>query len=158
MFQQHEIKEAAAHALLAKLPESTLEIIDANAQKDDIEWEEEGKEFYLHGQMYDVAYIKLTNGKKLIYCLNDRKEEDLMKRFASAVNSGNEQNRSNKDEHHTIKFQLSDYIILSQHLTTINEPFASVKYIDHGVALITNVTEIFTPPPDLISKNKTCFL
>jgi hypothetical protein len=158
MFQQHEIKEAATHALLAKLPESSLEIIDANAHKNDIEWEEEGKEFYLHWQMYDVAYIKVTNGKKLLYCLNDSKEADLMKRFASAVNSGNEQNSSNKDGHHTIKFQLSDYIILSQHSITINEPVGSVKYIDHSVTLITNVTEIVTPPPDLISKNKTCFL
>jgi len=92
MFQQHQIKEAVKHELLAKLPESSLEIIDANAQKNDIEWEEEGKEFYLHGQMYDVAFIKISNGKKLIYCLNDSKEEGLMKRFANAVNSGNEQN------------------------------------------------------------------
>ena len=62
MFQQHQIKEAVKHELLAKLPESSLEIIDANAQKNDIEWEEEGKEFYLHGQMYDVAFIKISNG------------------------------------------------------------------------------------------------
>jgi len=155
MFQQHEIKEAVKHELLAKLPESSLEIIDANTHKNDIEWEEEDREFYLHGQMYDVAFIKVINGKKLIYCLNDSKEEDLLKRLANAVNSGNQQSSSNKGGHHVIKFQLSDYIMLSQHIVTINEP-VSVKYIDHSVALVTNVIEIFTPPPDLIFKNKTC--
>jgi hypothetical protein len=150
VFQRHQVKEVATHALLSKLPESSLEIIDVNTHKNDIEWEEEGKEFYLHGQMYDVAYIKIINGKTLIYCLNDKKEDDLLKRFAYAVNSGNEQNSSNKDGHHTIKFQLSDYIILSQHSLTINEPVVSVKYANHSVTLITNYTEIFTPPPDLI--------
>jgi hypothetical protein len=154
MFQQHEIKEAVKHALLSKLPESSLEIIDANAHRNDIEWEEEDKEFYLHGQMYDVAFIKIINGKKLVYCLNDSKEEDLLKSLANAVNSGNEQNSTGKHGHHVIKFQLSDFVMLSEHTIAINEP-VSVKYIDHSVTLITNLTEIFTPPPDLISKNKT---
>jgi hypothetical protein len=158
LFQQHEIKEAAKHELLSKLPESALEIIDGTAYKNDIEWEEEDREFYLHGQMYDVAFIKIVNGKKLIYCLNDSNEEDLLKRLAKAVDSRNEQNSSGKNDHHIIKFQVSDFIILTLNtLTTINEP-ESIKYIDHQVALITNVTEISTPPPDLISKNKTCFL
>jgi hypothetical protein len=148
MFQQYEIKEVVKQELLSKLPESSLEIIDANFYKNDIEWEEEGKEFYLHGQMYDVAFIKVINEKKLIYCLNDSKEEELLKRIASVVNSGNEQNSSNKDGHHTIKFQLSDFIILAQQVTVIREP-VPVKYIDHTVALITNIAEIFTPPPDL---------
>jgi hypothetical protein len=147
MFQQYQIKEAVKHELVAKLPESSMEIIDANAYKNDIEWEEEDREFYLHGQMYDVAFIKIINGKKLIYCLNDSKEENLLKSFANAVNSGNEQNSSNK--HHIIKFQPSDYVILSQHTIKINEPVL-VKYINHTDALITNITEVFTPPPDLI--------
>jgi hypothetical protein len=154
MFQQHELKEAVKHELLAKLPGSSLEIIDANTHKNDIEWKEEDKEFYLHGQMYDVAFIKVINGKTLIYCLNDSKEEDLLKRLANAVNSGNEQSSTSKHGHHIIKFQLSDFVMLPQH-TIINET-VSMKYIDHSVALITNVIKIFTPPPELNLKNKTC--
>jgi hypothetical protein len=154
MFQQYQIKEAVKHELLAKLPESSLEIIDANAHKNDIEWEEEDREFYLHGQMYDVAFIKISNGKKLIYCLNDSKEEDLMKRFANAVNSGNEQNSTSKHGHHIIKFQLSDFVLLNEHTIKINER-VSTTYFDRSFALITNFTEVFTPPPDLILKNKT---
>jgi len=154
MFQQHLIKEAVKHELLAKLPESSLEIIDADAHEKDIEWEEEDMEFYLYGQMYDVAYIKVINGKKLIYCLNDSKEDDLLKRLANTIDSGKGQSHSNKAGHQVIKFQQCDCIMLSQHEIAINEP-VSVKYIDHSVALITNVIEIFTPPPDLIFKHKT---
>jgi hypothetical protein len=148
-FQQQRVKEAVKQDLLAKMPESSLEIIDANAHKNDIKWEEEGKEFYLHGQMYDIAYIKMINGQVLIYCLNDSKEEALLKGFASAINSGNEQSSSNKGGHHTIKFQLPDYVIPAQQTTVTDEPL-SVKYVNHTIALTTNVTKIFTPPPDLI--------
>lgn len=158
MFRQHEIKEAVKHELLAKLPESSLEIIDADIHKNDMEWEDEGREFYLHGQMYDVAYTKIVNGKKLIYCLNDRKEGDLLKRFARAVAASNEQGSTGNHGHHIIKFQLSDFLAISQqHIITANEA-VPVKYIDHPVALISNTREILTPPPDLIFKYKTRFL
>ena len=149
MFQQHQIKETVKHELLAKLPESSLQIIDANTHKNDIEWEEEGREFYLQGQMYDVAFIKVTDGKTLIYCLNDSKEEVLLKSLANAVNSGNEQNSSNKDGHYIIKFQLSDFLIISEHIIAINEP-APLQYADYSSSLISHITEVFTPPPDLI--------
>ena len=154
LYQQYELKETVKHELLAQLPESSLEIIDANAVADDIEWEEEDMEFYLHGQMYDVAYIKTVNGKKMIYCLNDRKEDQLLKDLAKAVSSGNDQNSNNKHGHHIIKFQLSDFIISTENKITISQP-ATTKHVDYTVDLITNIIEIFTPPPDLTQKNKT---
>jgi hypothetical protein len=149
MFQQYQVKESVKQELMSKLPESSLEIIDADACKDDIEWEEEGREFYLQGQMYDVAFIKVTDGKKLIYCLNDSKEKALLESFANAIKSGNEQNSSNKGGHHIIKFQLPDFLILNGYAVTICEPL-SVPYVDYSSSLISNITEVFTPPPDLI--------
>jgi hypothetical protein len=155
--QQHQIKESVKQELLSRLPESSLEIIDANANKNDIEWEEKNKEFYLHGQMYDVAFIKVADGKKLIYCINDNKEEDLLKRFANAVKSVNEQSNSGKDGQHEVKFQLSDFLIPDLQIITISEPVPA-KYVDYSSPLINNITELFTPPPDLMLKNKTRFL
>ena len=152
--QQHQIKESVKQELLSKLPESSLEIIDANANRNDIEWEEKNKEFYLHGQMYDVAFIKVINGEKLIYCLNDSKEKDLLKSLANAVKSVNEQSNSRKDGQHVIKFQLSDYLMLDQQLITISA-LVPAKYVDYSSPLTTNITELFTPPPDLMLKNKT---
>lgn len=150
MFQQHQIKEAVKHTLLSKLPESSLEIIDADTHKNDIEWEEENREFWLHGQMYDVAFIRLINGKTFIYCLNDNKEAALLKSLAKAIDSGNDQSSSNKDGHHVIKFHVSDFMILTHNTLPIKNELVSIKYINHQVALINNITEILTPPPDLI--------
>jgi hypothetical protein len=152
--QQHQIKESVKQELLSKLPESSLEKIDAYANRNDIRWEEKDREFYLHGQMYDVAFIKVTDGKTLIYCLNDSKEEDLLKSLANAVKSVNEQTNSGKDGQHVIKFQLADFLIPVQQTITISEPVPA-KYVDYSSPLITHITELFTPPPDLMLKNKT---
>jgi hypothetical protein len=153
-FQQHQIKESAKKELLSKLPESSLEIIDAHANRNEIRWEEKNKEFYLHGQMYDVAFIKVVDGKILIYCLNDSKEEDLLKSLANTVKSVNDQSNSGKEGQHVIKFQLPDFLIPDQQTITINEP-ATAKYVEYSSPLITNIKELFTPPPDLMQKNKT---
>ena len=77
-----------------------------------------------------------------------------MKSFVNAVYSGTEQSSSDKHGHQIIKFQLSDFVMLSEHTIAINKR-VSVKHINHSAALITSITEVFTPPPDLILKNKT---
>ncbi len=57
------------------LAEYDLDIFELNVIKNSVTWEEEGKEFWLKGQLYDVVVQKTINGKKYIYCLNDTKEE-----------------------------------------------------------------------------------
>ena len=133
---------------MAALPESSLEIIDADINKNNIEWEEEGKEFYLHGEMYDVARVKKINGKTLIYCLNDKKEEQVLQDLAKAVQSGSDQNNNGKPGQHLIKFQLADLNILSTEKTSvaINQP-ARQKHFGYTVAIVSNNKEVNTPPP-----------
>ena len=130
VIQQYQLKESIKEKLLATIPEASLDIIDAGINKNDIEWEEEGKEFYLHGLLYDVAAIKIINGRTLIYCLNDKKEEQLLQDLAKAVSSGNDQNTTSKHGGHTVKFQLLDYIILSENTITIGKPVTK-KHVDH---------------------------
>ena len=133
---------------MAALPESSLEIIDADINKNNIEWEEEGKEFYLHGEMYDVARVKKINGKTLIYCLNDKKEEQVLQDLAKAVQSGSDQNANGKPGQHLVKFQLADLNILSTEKTSvaINQP-ARQKHFGYTVAIVSNNKEVNTPPP-----------
>ena len=133
---------------MAALPESSLEIIDADINKNNIEWEEEGKEFYLYGEMYDVARVKKINGKTLIYCLNDKKEEQVLQDLAKAVQSGSDQNANGKPGQHLVKFQLADLNILSTEKTSvaINQP-ARQKHFGYTVAIVSNNKEVNTPPP-----------
>ena len=146
--QQHQIKESVKQQLLTAIPESSLDVIDADANKDDIEWEEEGREFYLHGQMYDVASIKKIEGKTLIYCLNDKKEEQLLNDLSKTVAAGNDQTSNSKNGQHTIKFQFPDCILFSENTATIRQAVRQ-KHFGYTIALISITPDVNTPPPDL---------
>ena len=150
IIQQNEAKEEAERELLAKLPESSLELIDLAANKNDIDWEEEGKEFYLHGQMYDVAKTKDIEGKTILYCLNDKKEELVLQDLSKAVRSGNDQNADNKNGQHTIKFQLTDLFAFTENTAIIIQP-ASQEHIGFKVSIVSTIKEIITPPPNTVN-------
>jgi hypothetical protein len=149
--QQYKIKESVKRQLLTTIPETSLDIIDADINKNDIEWEEAGKEFCLHGQLYDVAAIKVINGKTLIYCLNDKKEEQLLKGLSKAVTTATDQASGGKnDQQHTIKFQWPiDYLLFSNEIATTDQT-ARQKHFGYSVALVSTTSDVKTPPPDLI--------
>ena len=133
---------------MAALPESSLEIIDADINKNNIEWEEEGKEFYLHGEMYDVARVKKINCKTLIYCLNDKKEEQVLQDLAKAVQSGSDQNANSKPGHHLVKFQLADLNILSIEKTSVAvNQLARQKHFGYSDITVSTTKEVNIPPP-----------
>ena len=140
--------------MLNTIPETSLYTIDADTNKNNIEWEEEGKEFYLHGQLYDVATIKNVNGKILIYCLNDKKEEQLLKDLSKVVTTGNDQTGSGRHGQHTVKFQLPDYMLFSENIATTSQAVKQ-KYFGNAVALVSIITDVNTPPPDLIFLKQT---
>ena len=142
--QQEEAKEEAKEKLLALLPDAALKMIDANEHE--IKWEEEGKEFYLYGQLYDVAKVKIINGKKILYCLNDKKEEQVLKDLSNSVQSGTDQNTNNKPGQHLVKFQLADFILFTEKITTVYQP-ARQKHVDGTAAIVYTIKEVNTPPP-----------
>ena len=69
-FQQHQIREEVKRQLVLNIPDSSFELIIAE-QNDSFRWEEEGKEFYQDGQLYDVAKSVKKDGKtRLAHTLN----------------------------------------------------------------------------------------
>jgi hypothetical protein len=146
--QQHYIKEQAEEQLMAGMPESSLQVIDGGVNKKNIEWKEEDKEFCMDGQLYDVAKIKNVNGKTLIYCLNDKKETQLLQDLSNIIKEGIDQNAGNKDNKHTIKFQLTDYLITEK--TIFVNKYLPQKHIGFKDHLLSIITEVNTPPPRVI--------
>jgi hypothetical protein len=147
LIQQHMIKEEMEQKVLASTPESALEIIDATYHQKDINWEEEDEEFSMNGQMYDVAKVKIVNGKKLLYCLNDKREEQLIDKLDKAVKCGTDQDNNNKDGKHTVKFQWSDFIVASIEPTAIAYQAICTSYAGFSDKLVSPYTEIHSPPP-----------
>lgn len=140
--------------MLASLPETVLDIVDAETNKDAIDWEEEGREFYLHGQMYDVAFIKQVNGRNLIYCLNDKREEKLVKDLNKLLYGNTNRPGSSHPGQQQIKFQSPDFILLTEP-AVLPEQQLTQKYFYRAEKLTSVITELITPPPDQKSKNQT---
>ena len=141
--QKWRIQCTVREALLTSLDDRYLDIIELNIN---IVWEEEGKEFILNGEFYDVVSIKEINGKTFMYCLNDKKEERLVKNFYKTIKlaSDNDTKKSNKV---SFKFHVTDQYII---------PFISklpanidilLSYINYKATLVSNYKEIIIPPP-----------
>lgn len=128
--------------LLAHIPDSSLEVIIAEEIADKIEWEEENKEFSLEGTMYDVARIEKKDGKTFLYCINDKKEKQLLDNIVKAVNK----NHDNKQGRNNIKSILLDLVCMSEEeeITSFSVPLA---YSSLNVTLVSSFEEIHSPPP-----------
>lgn len=77
---QHEQKEAIKEKIFQNLKDEELQSISLSDNQN-IYWEEDGKEFLLNGEMYDVVKTKTVNGKVILYCINDKKEKALIDNY-----------------------------------------------------------------------------
>ncbi len=128
--------------LLTHIPDSSLEVFVAEEFGDKIVWEEENKEFSIDGVLYDVARIKKTDGKTFLYCINDKKEKQLLDGLAKAVNA----NHGNKQEKNRIKSLLVDIVCLNDQEEPGSFPVHSA-YSSFNVTLVSSFEEINIPPP-----------
>lgn len=106
--QKWQIHYTVREALLTTLDEHYLDIIEL---KSIIVWQEEGKEFTLNGKFYDVVKIKKLHGKIFLYCLNDKKEERLVKNYSKTVKSATD-NDSRNSNSFSYKFHVTDQYII----------------------------------------------
>jgi len=158
LFQQYQIKEAVKEQLLKHIPDESLIAINAGLNKDAIEWEEEGREFSMNGDMYDVARIKTVNGNTILYCINDTKEDQLLEELAKSVRSANDNTATGKDAKHTIKFQMVDFVVpVPEKITTISNLLAQQKFAEYDVAILSSIKEIDLPPPKINHYAKILF-
>jgi len=143
-YEQHLIKEQVKEEFLAGIPESSLELIVQEKYGNRIEWEEDGKEFYLDGNLYDVAKIKQVNGQTFLYCMNDKKENELIKKFSKTV-KGNHGN--GKSEKQTIKNQLSAYLVYKTEIESLSIFMPSQQFSNPAISFKSSYKEIVAPPP-----------
>ena len=94
---RQEHKAYIKKLLHQNISENLLTEIDYSANKQAIYWEEEGKEFFLNGEIYDLVKTKNVAGKIYFYCINDEKENELINQYNSRVknNSSTEKNIKN---------------------------------------------------------------
>jgi hypothetical protein len=139
---QYILKEEMERELLAHIPDSSLDVFVTEELGDKIVWEEDNKEFSIDGILYDVARIKKSDGKTFLYCINDKKEKQLLDSLAKAVNA----NHGNKQEKNRIKSLLIDLVCLSNQEEPVSFCVPS-PYSPFNVMLVSSFEEIKIPPP-----------
>jgi hypothetical protein len=147
LLRQNQVKEQVKKQLLATISLSSLDMIDAIANKDLIQWEDPGKEFYLHGQLYDVARIMNRNGRIYLYCLNDKKEEQLLENLSNQVKASNDAANDNGGRH-VVKFQIPDFVVFSNEMPANHSLLISKEYAPCTIKIVSSFREVVTPPPD----------
>jgi len=144
--QENYLQEQSEEKINSGVPDETLTAIDFGAEEKNIQWKELGKEFYLHGQIFDIAKKKNVNGKTIIYCLNDRSEGKLLQEFNKVARSGSDQNTDGKNSKQTTKFQFTDLIIAAKKTSVIDVDLGQ-NYFSFDDKNMTRLIEVKSPPP-----------
>ncbi len=110
----------------------------------DIFWEEEGKEFLFKGAMYDVVKISVVKGHKILYCINDVKEKQLIDKYNLLTKNNSGDNKKQKNNN----FQ-QDYFFDPQykHLDIAYLPVTSAETYFHVFNLSKGICDKNFPPP-----------
>ncbi len=142
---QSAIKDEMKARILVNTPDSLLTAIVLTGNEDIIDWEEEGKEFSFKGAMYDVVRTGVVDGRTVLYCSNDEKEDQLLEQ-QNDITKSNTQNTGKNNKVPDIKLiydcvaaEHTGYFILS----LPNPPV----FIHYDAALLQQAAANTTPPP-----------
>lgn len=133
--------------IFANIPESSLERIVAENFEQQIIWKDDGKEFYLNGQLYDLVNTKQLNGKTVFFCINDTKEKHLLNEFAKVIKSENENGTGRNTGKHGVKFQQFEIISFAAQTEQASIPAKPAAFASYTASLISSILEINSPPP-----------
>ena len=126
------------------LPESSLETIKDN---DQIDWEEEGKEFYLNGNMYDVVKTKFIHGEKIFYVVNDERESEVLKKFENTIRIQHQQDQNRKGGGLELKFHKTVFTIDVSIESLVHDSENIAYNIFDDTKRSRFFAEILIPPP-----------
>lgn len=119
--------------------ELTLISVPLN-DKSSIIWTEENKEFIYHGEMYDVVKIKTINNINYYYCINDKKEKQLITDFIK------KDSLQKKSENIIQKVIDNIYQTQAYKLIVYNQP-VGIDFCMLSVNYKSNINDIHSPPP-----------
>ncbi len=88
----------------------TFRIADLN----NIEWEEEGKEFWLNGNLYDVVKKQETADSITFHCINDKQEKTLFANLEELITC--QMNSDAQTNNTSLKKFQSDYFFIQTYL------------------------------------------
>ncbi len=141
---QYELKEKTKHAALQLLKDEDLSVISLTDNSQKIYWEDDEKnEFSFNGEMYDLVKTETVNGQALLFCFNDKNEQQL-------IDLCNSITKNNSDTGKKAKNNSFPFITLFISETAFQSYFPSKTQKQFGYFtshLTKGVTNNTAPPP-----------
>ena len=142
---QFSIKKSVKIEIKKGIKESELSVITISLKDNHrLRWIKPDREFRYQGEMYDVVKVKVKNGKKYIYCLNDIKEKQLINNFIKKNKSDKKARRNIKRSNLIIKYiNYSNSFLVNLNINDfVNK---SWQFIYNS-----NIVQTSSPPPKLV--------
>ena len=141
--EQYVIKEQVKEKIIRNLPDNELTIIRISSHVNGkITWIEDGKEFRLEGNLYDVVKIKEEKGSISYYCFCDVKESKLLANLDNLVKDQSDHSKSKTNlnkQHINVFFQ--------QILPSFGLTESTIHYCNYTSIYKLIYTETQSPPP-----------
>ena len=143
-FLQFNIKERIEIQIKNGLQEKDLAVIVVPVNKvSGVNWLEPEKEFSYRGEMYDIVSSKVKGQSKIYYCINDRKEKQLIEIYQKS-------HPSKKDTDKKLRNVMNDRY-LSQQSTRINFAcYLKIQYAILTIPFTSSPIQIPSPPPKVV--------
>ncbi len=141
--ERMQARQAIKAQIISGIPETSLDKIEENSN---INWLEQDKEFLLHQTMYDVVSIKIVNGKKLFFCINDEKEQQIIQKSLKAAEDANDSRGAGKGARNFLKLQLSDFISPETHCMQFGNTQQHLSRFLH-IPMPSPIQEVQPRPP-----------
>lgn len=110
-----------------------------------LHWEKKGKEFIFEGKRYDVKNIAVEDGKYIIACVHDTKEEKIVRNLISQYSDNQATNKKTA----TLKYPFFEYIYSLQNIATFIFTPENKQIIAENVAAYWFYDKVISPPPQV---------
>ena len=128
---------------LSRLEDADLFQVDLAANAATVHWEEDNREFSINGEMFDVVRIKWRQGKRIAFCINDKKEEQLVRDYKLDTKRNTDDPKKAKSQNQSITlFCTQGYDIINY-----EEPVVTCYNAELPVRLLIVTLPKTAPPP-----------
>jgi hypothetical protein len=146
LFLQWRMKEAAREARISALPDAAMLRISVAELNRSGRWEDQGKECWYKGHLYDVIRQRTAGGTTWLYCLDDESEEGLIHGSVDVTRANQEQPGGQTS--HTIAISICDLLCETPRWNILPSPDVCRQYFPLNVyRLTTRFVRVVVPPP-----------
>ncbi len=117
-------------------------IIVPDNDNSSVSWTEPGKEFRYKEEMFDVIKMKIHNGQHIYYCINDKKEQQLIAAYSKTHQTKKETEKRNRK---TFNFQFRPTLPGADKFAS----WAEICYPSIVSIFESNIPKIPFPPPEI---------